>query len=141
MSKKDLFLIGCVVAVGLVLLLVTRVIPALMQPAVDPADPAYVCVTAGSESRWFTLPEEEASITLRRTDEEGQEITNVIRFTPQGVLMESSSCANQDCVEQGMVTLANRTLRPLANAVLCLPNNVSIELFSADEVTLATEAP
>lgn len=93
----------------------------------------YVRITAGSEMRWFALPEEDVSLTVRRTKGE-EEMVNIIHLTQNGVYMESSTCSNQDCVEQGEVTLENKDSRILSNMILCLPNEVAIELFTPEEI-------
>lgn len=99
----------------------------------------YVRVTAGNESRWFPLPEEgEVSFTVRQQSGDDQ-LENIIHLTPEGVYMEASTCHNQDCVEQGMVTLENRETRVLSNWIICLPNQVSIELFTPEEVGVMGE--
>ncbi len=95
----------------------------------------YVRVTAGNEARWFALPEEEPyNITIKQKGADDAEHVNVIHFTQEGVSMESSTCDNQDCVEQGEATLQNKDVRVLANWIICLPNQVSIELFTPEEV-------
>ncbi len=106
------------------------------EPEVTPVPAAgYVRVTAGNEARWFALPEEEPyNITIKQKGADDAEHVNVIHFTPEGVSMESSTCDNQDCVEQGEATLQNKDVRVLANWIICLPNQVSIELFTPEEV-------
>ena len=59
---------------------------------------------------------------------------NVIEVTADSVWMAESSCDNQDCVEQGVVSLENKSSRVLQNMVLCLPNEVVLELYSRDEL-------
>ncbi len=105
-------------------------------PEATPAPAAgYVRVTAGNEARWFALPEEEPyNITIKQKGADDAEHVNVIHFTPESVSMESSTCDNQDCVEQGEATLQNKDVRVLANWIICLPNQVSIELFTPEEV-------
>ena len=66
--------------------------------------------------------------------DDGTEEVNLIHVTPDGFYMESSTCENQDCVDQGMVTLENRDSRILYNAVLCLPNMVSLALYTPEEI-------
>lgn len=107
-----------------------------VAPEATPAPAAgYVRVTAGNEAKWFALPEEEPyNITIKQKGADGAEHVNVIHFTPEGVSMESSTCDNQDCVEQGEATLQNKDVRVLANWIICLPNQVSIELFTPEEV-------
>ena len=94
----------------------------------------YVCITAGGESRWSALPYRESSLTLRRTMADGSVRENVVTLTPEGAYMQASSCENQDCVQQGVVTLENKEKRILHNMVICLPNDVMIELYSAAEL-------
>ena len=65
---------------------------------------------------------------------DGTEVENVIHLTPDGVYMEDSTCENHDCVEQGEVTLENREERILSNMIICLPNQVWLQLFTPEEV-------
>ena len=90
----------------------------------------YVYILAGDEGRWFALPDQE-DVILRLDSGEN---ANVIRLSSQGVVMDSSTCDNQDCVMQGQVTLDNKDDRVLRNMILCLPNDVGIELYTRDEV-------
>lgn len=62
------------------------------------------------------------------------ECVNVIEVTEDSVWMAESSCDNQDCVEQGIVTLDNKASRVLQNMVICLPNEVVLELYTRDEL-------
>jgi hypothetical protein len=48
--------------------------------------------------------------------------------------MESATCENQDCVHQGEVTLENKNARVLENLIICLPNQVYLELYSTEEL-------
>lgn len=68
-------------------------------------------------------------ITLKQ--ENGQ--INKVHITPEKVYMESSTCDNQDCVGQGEITLENYDKRVLSTYIICLPNNVTIEFFPAEE--------
>ena len=96
---------------------------------------AYVLVSTATQSGWLPLPEEgEVSWPLRQVLPDGTEAVNVIHLTPEGVYMEDSTCANHDCVEQGAVTLENREERILGNMIICLPNQVCLQLFTPQEV-------
>ena len=98
--------------------------------------PGYVYISASGEGRWFALPESEpGTITVK----DGEKV-NVIRLTSNGVMMESSTCDNQDCVDQGEVTLENPSDRVLYNMILCLPHSVSIELYSQQEMIMMYDA-
>lgn len=50
------------------------------------------------------------------------------------VSMMFSTCDNQLCVHQGQVSLANRDLRALYNQIVCLPNEVLLEVLDEGEV-------
>ena len=116
--------------------------------AVDPGDdgqdtaeeaplPArgYVLVSTAAQSGWLPLPEEgEYSYHLKQVLADGSEAENVIHLTPDGVYMEDSTCENHDCVGQGIVTLENRDERILGNFIICLPNQVYLQLFTPEEI-------
>lgn len=59
--------------------------------------------------------------------------TNVVQVTATGAVMHSSTCDNQSCVKQGEVTLENRDSRVLANMIICLPNEVILEVLTPEE--------
>ena len=63
-------------------------------------------------------------ITVRQED--GQ--VNVIGLDGEGVWMESSTCRNQLCVQQGKVTPENYADRFYGTNIICLPNRVTVEL-------------
>jgi len=58
---------------------------------------------------------------------------NVVRVTKDSIMMHSSTCDNQECVHQGIVTLENRDTRILSNAIVCLPNKVILLLLTPEE--------
>ena len=58
---------------------------------------------------------------------------NVVRTTATGAVMHFSTCDNQSCVEQGEVTLENRDSRVLSNMIICLPNQVILEVLTPEE--------
>ena len=137
MKKKNrLILIICAGLIALVALLALFIGgPARQAPEGIEASKGYIYIAAGNQEKWFMLPEEESTISLTRTDANGKEIRNEIAFTPNGVYMKASTCENQDCVHQGTVTLENKEKRALKNMILCLPNDVIIELYSAQDIT------
>lgn len=94
-----------------------------------PAD-AYLLVTVAG-MLYEPIPiYEDGDYTVRRGDME-----NVIHVTPDSVTMKSSTCDNQDCVLQGTVTLENMTKRVLANMIICLPNEITLELHTPESLT------
>ena len=70
----------------------------------------------------------EGTFTIRQDEN----TFNTIHITPTSMWMEHSSCDNQDCVEQGVVSLQNMSDRVLYNMVICLPNQVSLELHTPE---------
>lgn len=70
------------------------------------------------------------------TIKQNETTTNTVHVTPTSVWMEHSSCDNQDCVTQGTVSLENMETRVLPNMIICLPNEVVLELHTAE--TLAS---
>ncbi len=59
---------------------------------------------------------------------------NIVHVTETSVNMHEANCDNQDCVEQGEVTLENKETRVLSNMIICLPNQVSLQLFDREEI-------
>ncbi|MDL2318807.1 NusG domain II-containing protein [Eubacteriales bacterium OttesenSCG-928-A19] len=116
-------------------------LPAPGGPAADAAPDeaaAYLLVTVRG-MQYEPIPlDQEADLTLRKK-ETGDE--NVIHITPESVGMASSTCDNQDCVEQGTITLQNRHTRILQNMIICLPNEVILEMVTADEVEAMLVTP
>ena len=66
---------------------------------------------------------------------------NVIQMTDHGFLMESSTCHNQLCIQQGEVTTDNYAMRALGNKVICIPNRVTVELILNDAETVNPDIP
>ena len=100
-----------------------------------PRAKAYVLVTTPSQAGWLPLPEEEEiSYPIRQVLPDGTEAENVIHLTPEGVFMEDSTCEGHDCILQGEVTLENRKDRILGNMIICLPNQVTLQLYTPEEL-------
>jgi len=111
--------------------------PQATEEPTDSPQPAkgYVLVTTATQSGWLPLPEDgEVSYPLRQLLPNGTEAINTIHLTPEGVYMEDSTCEGHDCVQQGEVTLDNRTERILGNMIICLPNQVTLQLYTPEEL-------
>jgi len=128
-----MIVLAVAVLLGAASLLIPKT-PAQLPENVATGAKGYIYVSAGGEGRWFELPEEETSLTLRRAKDDGTEVENTIAVTKDGAYMAFSTCENQDCVMQGEVTLQNKQTRVLQNLIVCLPNEVYIELYSAEEM-------
>lgn len=72
---------------------------------------------------------EERSIPL----DQGNNVINTIHTGVNSVYMESSTCDNQNCVEEGEITLENRQTRILYNMIICIPHNLLLELLTPEE--------
>lgn len=151
MKKKDLILILGIVCLALALLGVGLFIRAgerrvagetAAQPAHSgealaavrsyfeeyPAESYLLVKTAEGTAMPIPLNADNA-FTVRQSD--GSE--NVVHIGKNSFYMEASNCENQNCVEQGEVTLENRDTRALMNLVICLPHNLSLELLTPEE--------
>ena len=99
---------------------------ATQEPSVEPAK-AYLLVTVAG-AMYEPIPlYEEGRYSVRRGD-----MVNVIEVTPDSVRMHESSCDNQDCVQQGEVHVDTYMDRILGTYVICLPNNVSVEMVPVE---------
>ena len=98
------------------------------QPTEVPKVEAYLIITVQGNI-YEPLPlTGEGTFTIRQDET----TFNTVHITPTSMWMEHSSCDNQDCVEQGVVSLENMTQRVLYTMVICLPNQVSLELHTPE---------
>ena len=89
----------------------------------------HVLLTVGGRQYGDPIPmDRDKIITLRQDDGK----INKVHITPEKVYMESSTCDNQDCVQQGEVHVDTYKDRILGTYVICLPNNVSIEMVPVE---------
>ncbi len=103
-----------------------------VTPTPVPVADAYLIVTVGETVYQPVALTQEGEYTVNQPATGAQ---NVIHVTPDSVTMQSATCENQDCVEQGTVTLANKDTRLLSNMIVCLPNQVTLALYTRDELT------
>lgn len=106
------------------------------EPSATP-QPAkgYVLVSTATRMGFLPLPEEgEYSYHLEQVLPDGTPAENVIHVSAEGVWMEESTCDNHDCIDQGEVTLDNRKDRILGNMIICLPNQVTLQLLTPEEI-------
>ena len=89
----------------------------------------YVVLTVGGRQYGEPIPmDRDKIITLKQDDGK----LNKVHITPETVYMEFSTCENQDCVGQGEVHVDTYKDRILGTYIICLPNNVSVEMVPAD---------
>lgn len=89
----------------------------------------YVVITVGGRQYGDPIAmDRDKVITIKQDDGK----VNKVHITPEKVYMESSTCENQDCVGQGEISLDNYKTRILSTYVICLPNEVTIELVPVE---------
>ena len=100
-------------------------------PAAEPQPAAAYLVVTVRGMVYEPLPlEGEGSFTLSQDEN----TSNTIHVTPDSIWMEHSTCDNQDCVDQGIVSLDNMKNRVLSNMIICLPNEVVLELHTPESL-------
>ena len=99
-------------------------------PEADENTKAFLRVQAGSEI-WPLIPLTDGGEYVVE-QEDGRK--NVIHTTQESIVMHFSTCDNQNCIDQGVVSTDNRGTRVLGGMIVCLPNEVVLELLTPDEV-------
>ena len=100
-------------------------------PLSDEEVRAWLLITVGNTT-YSPIPlKQEGNYTIRQ---DGGEKVNVVHVTTDSVTMASSTCENQLCVGEGTVTLENKQNRILGGYIICLPNGVTLELYSTEEM-------
>ena len=148
MRNKNVWIILiAVAAIALVAVLAATLGP---SPAVPDADAPTLALEGGAtaspdgqEARAYLLMTvsgttyaplaltTEGDFTIRQ---EATGAENVVHVTPDSITMKSANCDNQDCVLQGTVTLDTKDDRVLGSMIICLPHQVTLELYSAEEM-------
>ena len=91
---------------------------------------AYLRVSVNNRMYEPIPLDENFSVDIKR--DEGYH--NLVIVESGVVSMMFSTCDNQLCVHQGQVSLDNRDLRALYNQIVCLPNEVLLEVLDEHEV-------
>ena len=126
-----------ILVIAVVLIAAVAAAGLLMQGAGENAIPeanentrAYLRVQAGSEI-WPLIPLTDGGEYVVEQD---NGCKNVIHTTQDSIVMHFSTCDNQNCIHQGVVSVDNRAGRVLGGMIVCLPNEVVLELLTPDEV-------
>ena len=125
MKKRDIWLIAGIVIVALAALLLLGAV----RPSAAKDAKLYIRYSIDGETQAVLPLETDMDVTV----DQGDGCVNVLHLSADGVVMQSSTCRNQQCVEQGKVTLANRDLRPLYNMIVCAPHHLTVELLTQEE--------
>jgi len=94
---------------------------------------AFLYISVAGRIRQIEPLDRDRDVTVSQPTGE----VNVIHITKNGFHMASSTCENQLCVGEGEVTVDNYQRRILGPYVLCLPNQVELQIV----VPGATESP
>ena len=90
----------------------------------------YVVITVAGRQYGDPIPmDRDKIITIKQDNGD----INKIHITPEYVVMESSTCENQDCIGEGEVNVNTYKDRILSTYIICLPNQVTIEMVPADD--------
>lgn len=65
--------------------------------------------------------------------DQGNDIVNHVEIKDGAIYMSGSTCPDQQCVGQGEISMDNYEQRVLRNWIVCLPNQVTVELTLEDE--------
>jgi len=122
LQKRNLVVIGVVLALALALFVVARL------SGNETVTGRVIVYLDGERYAEGRLGQTEEIVV---TGKDGE--INVIAFTEDGFYMRHSSCDNQLCVNEGIVTKDNFARRALGTRIICLPNRVIAEL-ETDEV-------
>ncbi|SDK10429.1 NusG domain II-containing protein [Natronincola ferrireducens] len=122
MNRRDLQLIFLILLISFAVFTFTRIMSNNIE------DESYVIIYVGTEEYQRISLSNPQIVTIDRNGK-----YNEVKVTSNGAVMHASNCENEDCLHQGEVTLENIHTRPLGPWIMCLPNQVTIELVKGDE--------
>lgn len=120
MRKRDVQIILLVIVFALAAYGVGRVVK-------KDSPENYVVIHVGQQVYEVVSLDEPKTVVI---DRDGKH--NEIKITREGVVMHDSNCEGQDCVKQGEARLDNIDKRILGGFIICLPNEISIELVKGE---------
>ncbi len=121
MKKRDLLIVLMVLGIALIGIGVNKL---MVQ---NNSSTSYVVISVNSEEYKRVSLDEPQTVVIDQGHKH-----NEVKITNNGVVMAASNCENQDCVKQGEATLDNIDNRVLGGWIVCLPNEVSIELVKGE---------
>ncbi len=144
MKRRDIWVIAGVLALGLLLLLFSRVLsPA---PASNRREELSVSLLTGEAGAETGLEEADSYLRIKQgrdyyglipLNAPGEIVIrqdggweNVIHIDKDSVMMHSANCPNHDCMKQGVMTLENIDTRVFQQWITCLPHQLSLELLT-----------
>ena len=128
MKKRDVIIIAAVLAVALIGLVAVNFWP---SPAGGDNAPAYARIYVGNASAPYAeLPLDEDQVL---EIDQGSGVVNYVEVKDGVVRMQDSTCPDKLCVGQGDMSQDNVDQRVLGNMIVCLPNQVLLELVTDGE--------
>lgn len=124
MKKRDLVIVAVVLLVAAAGMLAVK----FLSPAPDPVSPTARILVGSYVYKTVSLDEDQI-IEI----DQGNDVVNHVEVKDGTIHMLDSSCPDQQCVDQGGVSPENYEDRPLRNWIVCLPNQVTVELALEDE--------
>lgn len=124
MKKRDLVIVAVVLLVAAAGMLAVK----FLSPAPDPVSPTARILVGSYVYKTVSLDEDQI-IEI----DQGNDIVNHVEVKDGAIHMLDSTCPDQQCVDQGDVSPENYEDRPLRNWIVCLPNQVTVELALEDE--------
>lgn len=134
MKRKDLIILLAVLALALAAFLTREMWSGALGMGEDV--PRLRISIGGVVDREIPLNKTD---TIELLQEDGKR--NVVSMFPGGFVMQESNCHNQDCIHQGEVTVDNVDTRLLYHQIICLPNQVVLEMVDGEETQLLEVLP
>lgn len=117
MKKRDVIIIAVCMAVALVGLAAVRFLAP--RGTINYAD-IFI-----NDVLYQAVPLNEDTVI---TVDQGDGKINYVEVKDGAIFMADSTCADHLCVDQGAMSPKNYENRPMMNWIICLPNQVTVEL-------------
>lgn len=124
MKKRDMLIVAAVLLIAVAGMAAVK----FLSPTPDPVSPTAKIKVGSYVYKEVSLDEDQI-IEINQ----GSNIINHVEVKDGAINMLDSTCPDQQCVDQGEITAENYEERVLRNWIICLPNQVTIELALEDE--------
>ena len=122
MKKRDIIIIVIFLAIAVAGLAAFR----LLSPT---GSITYADIYVGDALYEVVPLNEDAVITV----DQGDGKVNYVEVKDGSIFMADSTCADHLCVQQGSMDPGNYEDRPMLNWIICLPNQVTVQLRIDEE--------
>lgn len=124
MKKRDLLIVVIVLLVAAAGMLAVK----YLSPTPDETSPTARILVGNYVYKTVSLDEDQV-VEI----DQGNGTVNHVIVKDGAINMQDSTCPDQQCIHQGEITAENYEDRVLRNWIVCLPNQVTIELVLEDE--------